>query len=120
MNIKKESMNFREMAKIKSSVALLLESESVVYIADTSNNDPKFKTITNDAENVVAALDLNNRRLYYKDSMGRIDEIIHKDGVFAGFKPCDLDVATDLEDMAKEYAIKVEKVGFSNMRHKII
>lgn len=50
-----------------------------------------FPTITNDAESVVARLaasgDLESRLLYYYDSDGQMDEILHEDGKFIGFAP---------------------------------
>lgn len=47
----------------------------------------KHPTITNDAENVVSDLvpRLGARRLLYIDSEGRVDELLVKDGKFAGF-----------------------------------
>ena len=47
------------------------------------------RSVTNDAENVVATLagKLGNRRLFYYDSMGEMDELLVKNGQFAGFAP---------------------------------
>lgn len=49
----------------------------------------QFPTVTNDAENVVLDLAdlLGNRRLLYIDSEGKLDELLVKDGRFAGFAP---------------------------------
>jgi hypothetical protein len=49
-------------------------------------------SVTNDAEAVVESLTREgllptNRRLFYYDSDGQLDEIIHKDGEFVGFAP---------------------------------
>jgi hypothetical protein len=57
-------------------------------IRDEGPHD-KHPTITNDAENVVQALVplLEGRRLFYYDSHGELDELLIKDGTFAGFKP---------------------------------
>jgi len=51
-------------------------------------------TVTNDAENVVkrlvrgfGGLRLHDRRLFYIDSEGSMDEILIKDVKFAGFAP---------------------------------
>ena len=51
-----------------------------------------YKTVTNDADNVVAELHaagkLGNRRLFYYDSDGRRDELVHDgNGVFLTFAP---------------------------------
>lgn len=45
-------------------------------------------TITNGAEGVVEELApmLAGRRLFYVDTEGRVDELLVKDGRFAGFK----------------------------------
>jgi len=50
------------------------------------------KSITNDVEAVVESLTregllLDDRRLFYYDSDGQLDEIIHKDGYFVDFVP---------------------------------
>lgn len=52
----------------------------------------RYKTVTNDADNVVAELHasgkLGNRRLFYYDSDGRRDELVHDgNGVFLTFAP---------------------------------
>lgn len=49
----------------------------------------RFPTITNDADEVVRQIapGLHGRRLFYFDSEGQMDELIVKDGVFAGFAP---------------------------------
>jgi hypothetical protein len=52
----------------------------------------KFPTVTNDAENVVAELVARgrlpaDRRLFCFDSENNLDELLIKNGNFAGFKP---------------------------------
>ena len=49
----------------------------------------KYMTITNAAEQVVAALAkwLGSRRLLYYDSEGELTELLVKDGCFTGFAP---------------------------------
>jgi hypothetical protein len=49
----------------------------------------KHPTITNDAEHVVSELSshLDGRMLLYVDSEGRTDQLLVKDGRFAGFAP---------------------------------
>ena len=54
----------------------------------------KYKSVTNDAENVVKELISigmlkSDQRLFYHDSTGRLDEILIKDGHFDGFAPID-------------------------------
>lgn len=59
-----------------------------VVIRDVGPWD-RHPTVTNDAESVVAALadSLNGRRLFYFDSDEQLDEILVRDGRFAGFAP---------------------------------
>lgn len=52
----------------------------------------QFPSVTNDAENVVAILMARGllkpgQRLLYYDSYGVLDELLVKDGKFAGFAP---------------------------------
>ena len=52
----------------------------------------KYPTVTNDAEGVVARLHSEGRlpagrRLFYIDSDGQKDELLHEKGVFKGFAP---------------------------------
>lgn len=52
----------------------------------------QFLSVTNAAEQVVAELAADGqlpagRRLLYYDSEGQLDELLVKDGKFAGFKP---------------------------------
>jgi len=52
----------------------------------------RHPTVTNDAENVVASLVADGylppgRKLLYYDSDGRLDQLLVRDGRFAGFAP---------------------------------
>jgi hypothetical protein len=60
-------------------------------------------SVTNDAENVVARLAslLGPRRLFYFDSLGDFDELLVKDGVFAGFAPFDPVASHDVADLLR-------------------
>lgn len=52
------------------------------------------RSVTNDAANVIEHLQstlpgaIGPRRVFYRDTSGRFDELVVKHGVFAGFKPC--------------------------------
>jgi hypothetical protein len=53
------------------------------------------RSVTNDADNVVRRIDdqlggIGKRRLFYRDTMGRFDELIVRDGRFLGFAPCSI------------------------------
>lgn len=58
----------------------------------------KFKTVTNDAENVVetlikAGLLTEGRPLYYFDTEGQLDEILIEDKHFIGFRTLESNLA---------------------------
>lgn len=57
----------------------------IVWIIDEDGP----KSITNDAERVVADVNSNYRkyRIVYRDTEGRWDELLHNDGTFTDFRP---------------------------------
>lgn len=61
-------------------------SEREVYIADQDNGS---RTVTNDAENVARELyeQYGNVCIYYTDTDGNVDQILHDRGEFKGFAP---------------------------------
>ncbi|MCL2139786.1 MAG: DUF6011 domain-containing protein [Treponema sp.] len=65
------------------------ETVSFIYIKDTGHNCTK--TVTNDVEWVLQKLSENckyfdKKRIFYMDSDGKIDEILHAGKTFTGFK----------------------------------
>ena len=67
-----------------------IENDSFVYIMDKGNHH-NCKTVTNDVEWVLQELDdlierFENKRLFYTDSEGQTDEIIHNGKRFISFK----------------------------------
>lgn len=51
------------------------------------------RSVTNDADSVVRRVDaqlgsIGRRRLFYRDTTGRFDELVVRDGRFVGFRPC--------------------------------
>ena len=64
------------------------ETPEYIYIIDTGHNHTK--TITNDPGHVIETLAiyhaLGERRVFYKDSEGQIDEILHSGSRFTGYK----------------------------------
>ncbi|MEM6844645.1 MAG: hypothetical protein AAF632_20680 [Bacteroidota bacterium] len=54
----------------------------------------KGASVTNDAKRVVAELHntieggITYRRVYYRDTEGRFDELKHQNGQFTGYAPC--------------------------------
>jgi hypothetical protein len=67
------------------------EAEDHIIIRDLANEDSSWKSVTNGAEEVVAALireeGCANKRIYYYDTEGRLDELAHDGQSFTGFKP---------------------------------
>ncbi len=78
----------REKNMQKANYAIVELTDEFVLLRDIGPHD-KYMTITNAAEEVVAEIAslLGNRRLEYIDSEGERDQIIVKDGKFAGFRP---------------------------------
>lgn len=65
-------------------------NDQFILISDT---DKMGVSITNSAEAVVRHIDryldgIGKRRIIYRDSMGRFDELRHTQGQFDGFAPC--------------------------------
>lgn len=70
---------------------------SIIEVSDLQvviddDQAPGHPTVTNSAAKVVAALHdelggLGRRRVFYRDTSGRYDELRHENGVFTGFAP---------------------------------
>jgi len=78
----------------RANYEVINENKDSVIIKDIGPWD-KYQTITNNAEGVVEELSYNNNRLlsplgnrhiYYIDSSGVTDELLHRNGRFVGFK----------------------------------
>lgn len=69
--------------KLRSSFEVDMIEPNFVLISDNTNEEGTV-SITNDAENVIKWLNgqriLKGKRLFYIDTEGRVDELIH-DGV---------------------------------------
>jgi hypothetical protein len=65
------------------------EKEDYIFIRDCGNNH-NCKTITNDIEWVLEELeslcDIEDKRIFYMDSLGSIDEVLHKGKIFVDFR----------------------------------
>lgn len=65
-------------------------TDSFVLIVDPDQG----RSMTNAAAEICRDLDssieggLAKRRIYYRDTMGRFDEMRHEQGEFKGFAPC--------------------------------
>jgi hypothetical protein len=69
--------------------SVIRDSPDYIFIKDIGHS--YTKTVTNDADYVLQKLNtilgLNHRRVFYIDSMGEQDEIVHSGGCFKYFKP---------------------------------
>lgn len=70
-----------------------IEKITDMFILIRDQDAPDCPSVTNDADRVVRDIHLNvaelsRRRVFYQDSMGRIDELRHQKGRFIGFGPC--------------------------------
>lgn len=85
----------KPMARVRKSTLTTRHAQWEIVSANTESltirdiGHEVGPSITNDAEWVVEQLadQLIGRRLYYYDSMGRLDEITHERQRFTGFKP---------------------------------
>ena len=80
-----------EIKASKANYAIISDTLGELAIKDLGPWD-KFQTITNAAEEVVEELVASgqlkpDQKLFYFDSEGELDEILVKDGKFAGFRP---------------------------------
>lgn len=60
-------------------------TEDTIFLVDRNYG----MSVTNDAENVVAEVvgEYGDKRVVYRDSMGRWDELVHTNGSFGCFAP---------------------------------
>jgi uncharacterized C2H2 Zn-finger protein len=60
-----------------------------VWIVDECAAEPRAPSITNDAEAVCAHLEARfaGYRIFYRDTMGEWDELVHEAGAFKRFAP---------------------------------
>ncbi len=73
----------------EANFSIVDSNDSYVIIKDLGPWD-QHPTVTNDAEGVVKRIVLGGylrlgQRLYYSDSEGDVDELLVRDGKFAGF-----------------------------------
>jgi hypothetical protein len=73
------------------SVALVTD----LYMIILDNDDGTGASITNAAASTIEILstqfDLRTKRVIYRDSMGRYDELVHGDNRFIQYKPLSAD-----------------------------
>lgn len=87
------------MSKPLATYVTVQVTDVLVLIADPGGDG---RSVTNDAESVVARVDrevggLGARTLYYRDSAGQFDRLQHDGaGRFVGFAPCTRDQQSEL------------------------
>jgi hypothetical protein len=68
---------------------IIEEKPDYIYIMDTGRYS-NCKTVTNDVKWVLGEIetlcDIDTKRIFYMDSDGQIDEILHKGKTFKSFK----------------------------------
>jgi len=69
---------------MRSDFKIIEENAEFIFLVDLNLGG---RSVTNDIENVVSDLAdrIGNRRLFYRDSTGRVDEVIHTNGTFIEF-----------------------------------
>ena len=72
--------------KVRAHYSVRCETEETIWIVDL---DDGGMSVTNDAESVVAQVvkEYGDKRIIYRDSDGRWDELRHINGVFIGYAP---------------------------------
>ena len=97
---------------------LITANSQFIYIEDTGHH--QFKTVTNDVQYVLSSLvkdnSLSNQRVFYKDSSGDIDEIVHTQGVFQQFRhgsgPYSLDELEGRITATKKISVKKKSLEY--------
>jgi hypothetical protein len=92
--------------KMEARFDVLLETDMFIMIVD---RDDGGRSVTNDVCNVVQRLSsllggIGKRRVYYRDSQGRFDEIKVSDESFSGFGACSENQQIMLEGWMQEDA----------------
>jgi len=69
---------------MRSDFKIIEENAEFIFLVDLNLGG---RSVTNDIENVVSDLAdrIGNRRLFYRDSTGRVDEVLHANGTFIEF-----------------------------------
>ena len=82
----KQNVDISENKTKKAQFVMKLATPEFVYISDVSKTE---KNITTEVQDVLWHLykhnNLQNRRLFYRDILGKISEIQHENGIFKNF-----------------------------------
>lgn len=89
---------------IKSTFSVPVENEEFIILVDHDEGC----SVTNDAENVIRWLDenldggLGQRKVYYRDTSGEYDELVHDNVNFKSYSACPLHIKQALAEMVKK------------------
>lgn len=74
---------------IRSKFTVNVVTDNAVFITDDCETHGPCMSVTNDAENVTQHLyeKFGDKQIFYKDTMGQWDELVHKCGKFLKFAP---------------------------------
>lgn len=72
-----------------SGASYAVEKVTAAHVIIRDENRRGYQSVTNAAEDVVRELAAlyPGRRIFYYDTMGRLDELVHEGGTFVGFAP---------------------------------
>lgn len=70
-----------------------ITAQNDLYVVIIDNDDHERPSVTNSADAVISDLNvkcggLGTRRVFYRDTIKRYDELKHQGGVFTGFAAC--------------------------------
>lgn len=89
---------------VRATFEVALQTDTHLVLIDLDQG----ASVTNDADAVIAWLDANleggigKRKVYYRDTDGRFDELKVNAGTFAGFAPCSEGQQTALAGMLSQ------------------
>lgn len=91
------------MRMAKYTVKVINDLMVIVFDDDAEG----YPSVTNSADAVVNDLNsqvggLGSRRVYYRDSVGRFDELCHTNGIFASFAACKPSQQEAFREMTKD------------------
>ncbi|HCL5581071.1 TPA: hypothetical protein N2N40_002499 [Citrobacter freundii] len=89
---------------IKSTFSVPVKNEEFIILVDLDEG----MSVTNDAENVIRWLDenldggLGQRKVYYRDTSGEYDELVHENVNFKNYSACPPHIKQALAEMVKK------------------
>lgn len=74
---------------INSKFTIRCVNADAIFITDDCCSNEPYMSVTNDAGQVTRYLydKFGDKRIFYRDSTGRWDELVHEDGAFTRYSP---------------------------------